>query len=218
MAAANVPITRDLLGRLAAGTAGVVGGAFLRRLVAELGAALDAEVAFVAELVEERPGHARTIASATAPGIELGEGYEFELAGTPCEHAYTCELLRVPFGAKDRYPTDGFLRRHDLEGYIALALRGADGRAIGHIAVISSHRLDVMPEELAALQIFAARAGAEVERRRHEAAPRPSSCAPRGRGGGPPPPATKPPCAPAPSRSRPRVPAPSRPPTRSAAA
>src|SRR3954469_4183643 len=170
MAAANVPITRDLLGRLAAGTAGVVGGAFLRRLVAELGAALDAEVAFVAELVEERPGHARTIASAAAPGIALGEGYEFELAGTPCEHAYTCELLRVPFGAKDRYPTDGFLRRHDLEGYIALALRGADGRAIGHIAVISSHRLDVMPEELAALQIFAARAGAEVERRRHEAA------------------------------------------------
>src|SRR4051812_44113374 len=170
MAAANVPTIRDLLGRLAAGTAGVVGGAFLRRLVAELGAALDAEVAFVAELVEERPGHARTIASAAAPGIELGEGYEFELAGTPCEHAYTCELLRVPFGAKDRYPTDGFLRRHDLEGYIALALRGADGRAIGHIAVISSHRLDVMPEELAALQIFAARAGAEVERRRHEAA------------------------------------------------
>src|SRR3954469_11630749 len=87
MAAANVPITRDLLGRLAAGTAGVVGGAFLRRLVAELGAALDAEVAFVAELVEERPGHARTIASATAPGIELGEASEFELAGTPGEHA-----------------------------------------------------------------------------------------------------------------------------------
>src|SRR6187551_2051048 len=94
MAAANVPLTRDLLSRLAAGTAGVVGGAFLRRLVAELGAALNAEVAFVAELIDEQPGSARTIASATAPGIELGEGYEFELAGTPCEHAYTCELLR----------------------------------------------------------------------------------------------------------------------------
>ena len=33
---------RDLLGRLAAGTAGVVGAAFLRRLVQELAAALDA--------------------------------------------------------------------------------------------------------------------------------------------------------------------------------
>src|SRR5215813_3950652 len=116
MAAANVPLTRDLLGRLAAGTAGVVGGAFLRRLVAELGAALNAEVAFVAELVDERPGYARTIASATAPGIELGEGYEFELVGTPCEHAYTCDLLRVPYNAKDRYPSDTFLRQYNLEG------------------------------------------------------------------------------------------------------
>jgi len=170
MAAANVPLTRDLLSRLAAGTAGVVGGAFLRRLVAELGAALNAEVAFVAELIDEQPGYARTIASATAPGIELGEGYEFELAGTPCEHVYTCELLRIPTTSRDRYPSDTFLHAYNLEGYIALALRGADGRAIGHIAVISSRRLDLAPEELAALQIFGARAGAEVERRRHEAA------------------------------------------------
>src|SRR4051794_2196774 len=96
MAATNVPDTRDLLSRLASGTAGVVGSAFLRRLVLELGAALGAEVAFVAELVEERPGYARTLASATAPGMDLAEGKEFELEGTPCEHAYTCELLRVP--------------------------------------------------------------------------------------------------------------------------
>ena len=159
MAAANVPLTRDLLSRLAAGTAGVVGSAFLRRLVAELGAALNAEVAFVAELVEERPGYARTIASATAPGIELGEGYEFPLEGTPCEHAYTCELLRIPSDAKDRYPGDTFLRAYDLEGYIALALRGADGRAIGHVAVISSRRLDVAPDAAALLVGGLERAG-----------------------------------------------------------
>src|SRR4051794_1891964 len=79
---------RDLLSRLAAGTAGVVGAAFLRRLVRELKAALEADVAFVAELVEHRPGYARTIASAYAPGMELREGHEFALAGTPCEHAY----------------------------------------------------------------------------------------------------------------------------------
>jgi signal transduction histidine kinase/uncharacterized protein YhfF len=170
MAAANVPAPRDLLSRLAAGTAGVVGAAFLRRLVAELGAALEAEVAFVAELVEERPGYARTIASATAAGMDLDEGYEFELAGTPCEHAYACELLRVPDNARERYPHDRFLAAHGLNGYVALALRGADGRPIGHIAIVSTRRLELSDDELAALQIFAARAGAEVERRRHEAA------------------------------------------------
>src|SRR3954447_12993182 len=170
MAGAKVPVHRALLSRLAAGTAGVGGAPFLRRLVAELGAALDAEVAFVAELVDERPGYARTIAGACAPGIELREGCELALEGTPCEHADACELLRVPENARERYPRDAFLAAHKLNGYIALALRGADGRAIGHIAVVSTRRLDVMPEELAALQIFAARAGAEVERRRHEAA------------------------------------------------
>src|ERR1700754_3233038 len=153
MAAANVPAPRDLLSRLAAGTAGVVGAAFLRRLVAELGAALDAEVAFVAELVEERPGYARTIASATAAGISLDEGYEFKLEGTPCEHAYACELLRVPEDARRRYPNDRFLAANALNGYVALALRGADGSPIGHIAIVSTRRLELSDDELAALQI-----------------------------------------------------------------
>src|SRR5919206_1447086 len=113
---------RDLLSRLAAGTSGVVGAAFLRRLVRELAAALDVEVAFVAELCEHRPGWARTAASACAPGIAFAEGSEFPLAGTPCEDAYTQPLLLVPSGAQERYPEDRFLARHHLHGYLALAL------------------------------------------------------------------------------------------------
>src|SRR4029078_3847103 len=94
-------------------------------------------------------GAAPTSASAPAPGFELGEGYEFELAGTPCEHAYTCELLRIPSNARARSPSDTSLREYELEVYIAMALRGADGRAIGHIAVISKNRLELTTEELA---------------------------------------------------------------------
>ena len=161
---------RDLLSRLAAGTAGVVGAAFLRRLVHELAAALDAEVAFIAELIEHRPGHARTIASAYAPGMELREGFEFALEGTPCEDAYSCELLVVPTGAQGLYPQDEFLTGHALDGYLAIPLLGADTRAIGHIGVISTRPVDPTPTELHALQVFAARAGAELDRRRHERA------------------------------------------------
>src|SRR5690242_16326545 len=115
--AAPVQLERDLLSRLAAGTAGVVGKEFLRRLVAELAAALDAEVAFVAELCGE--GRACTVASAG----ELREGQAFALAGTPCEHAFERELLLVPRGARLRYPRDTFLRDHGLDGYLALVLR-----------------------------------------------------------------------------------------------
>ncbi|WP_053225633.1 histidine kinase [Solirubrobacter soli] len=161
---------RDLLSRLAAGTAGVVGAAFLRRLVQELKGALEADVAFVAELVEHRPGYARTIASAYRPGMELREGHEFALKGTPCEHAYDTDLLLVRRGARLRYPADTFLGAHGLDGYLAIPLRGADSRAIGHIGLVSAGPLDPKPSELHALQVFAARAAAELDRRRHERA------------------------------------------------
>src|SRR3954447_3723141 len=121
--AVEIPRERDLLSRLAAGTAGVVGKEFLRRLVAELAAALSAEVAFVAELCGD--GRACTIASAGRDGYELHEGRAFALAGTPCEHAYQHELLLVPRGARLRYPADLFLRAHGLDGYLALVLRDA---------------------------------------------------------------------------------------------
>src|SRR4051812_30047274 len=79
-------------------------------------------VAFVAELCEDRPEIARTIASAGRPGIELPETSEFALAGTPCEDAYKTDLLLVARGARLRYPADRFLRRHALDGYLAIAL------------------------------------------------------------------------------------------------
>jgi signal transduction histidine kinase/uncharacterized protein YhfF len=168
--ATEIPRERDLLSRLAAGTSGVVGGAFLRRLVTELAGALDVEVAFVAELCEERPGWARTIASACANGIELDEGTEFALDGTPCEDAYNRPLLLVPRRARVRYPQDRFLRRHRMNSYLALALHTSDGREIGHIGVIARGELHPAPDEVQALQVFAARAAAELERRRHETA------------------------------------------------
>ena len=166
--AAEIPRERDLLGRLVSGTAGVVGTAFLRRLVTELAAALDAELAFVAEVNEHVEGWTRTVA--TAGRIELAEGVEIELAGTPCEHAYEYPMLLVPTGARARYPRDAFLQAHALDGYLAIALRDSSCRPIGHIGVVKRAALDPEPAEIQALYVFAARAAAELERRRHEQA------------------------------------------------
>jgi signal transduction histidine kinase len=164
------PVETTLLSRLAAGTAGVVGKEFLRRLVGELAGALDADMAFVAELCGDG-GDAVTIASAGKPGVDLKEGQVFKLAGTPCDDAYKHDLLLVPRGARMRYPADQFLRRHALDGYLAVALRDSRGVAIGHIGVVSRDTpFRPAPSELQALEIFASRAGAELERRRHDVA------------------------------------------------
>ena len=49
-------------------------------------------------------------------------------------------------------------------------MHGAAGRLVGYVCVLSRARLDAGEEEFAVLRIFAARAAAELERRRHEAA------------------------------------------------
>ena len=58
-------------------------------------------------------------------GMELREGHEFALAGTPCAHAYQRELLLVRSGARECYPDDDFLAEHGIDGYLAIPLRGA---------------------------------------------------------------------------------------------
>jgi signal transduction histidine kinase/uncharacterized protein YhfF len=157
-----------LLRTIAEATAGVAGEAFLRSLVTHLAAFLGAECAFVAELVT--PERARTLASAAPPEIHLPEGFEFDLAGTPCEVAYRDGAIVCPWGALRRFPEDRLIGGHGLEGYVAVTLAGSAGAAIGHIGVMARGRLDVGEDELAVLRIFAARAAAEVERLRGEAA------------------------------------------------
>ncbi|HMJ36900.1 MAG TPA: histidine kinase [Baekduia sp.] len=171
--ATHTPTTareRDLLRRLAAGTAGVVGDAFLRALVHHLAAAFGAELAFLGEfLPEPASGRVRVLAS-WQNGVELPEGYEFDLDETmPCSAVAATGMLVLPFGTCERYPGDRYVRDFGLDSYLGVALPGADGSQVGYAALMSSRPLEPDEDELAVLRIFAARAAAEIERRRHQA-------------------------------------------------
>jgi signal transduction histidine kinase/uncharacterized protein YhfF len=164
------PAERDLLRTIAEGTAGSVGAPFLRSLSRCLAAAFAADVAYVAETDDaDPPARGRIIACWPAGGV-LPEGYEYELADTPCEAIGDCDVISYPTGTTGRFPRDGFLARHGLEGYLAVPMHGAEGRLVGYVCVLSRARLDAGDEEIAVLRIFAARAAAELERRGHEAA------------------------------------------------
>jgi signal transduction histidine kinase/uncharacterized protein YhfF len=161
---------RDLLRAIAAGTATVTGEAFFRSLTRHLAEALGAEVAFVAELLGEDPARSRVLAVTERGGVELREGEEFDCAGTPCSLIIGKDLVTIPEGVCRRFPDDTVTVRHGLDSYLAVAMRGTDGDQIGYIGVQARHRLDLDDDERAALSIFAARAAAEIERRRHEIA------------------------------------------------
>jgi signal transduction histidine kinase/uncharacterized protein YhfF len=161
---------RDLLATVAAGTATVVGTAFLRSLARHLAEALDADFAFVAELTAPGWARARVVASWGRGDVQLAEGHEYDIAGTACETLDRDDLVAFPEGTRRAFPGDTFVVRHGLDGYLAIVMRGAHGERLGYIGVMARDRLEATEEERAALTIFASRAGAEVERRRHETA------------------------------------------------
>jgi signal transduction histidine kinase/uncharacterized protein YhfF len=168
--AATTPQERDLLRRLATGTAGVVGDAFFRALVHHLASAFGAELAFLGEhLPDPVLGRVRVLAS-WQNGVELPEGYEFDLDDTmPCTVVEREGLLVLPEGTCKQFPGDRYVHDFALDAYLGVALPGADGSHVGYIALMSSRPLVPDEDELAVLRIFAARAAAEIERRRHQA-------------------------------------------------
>jgi signal transduction histidine kinase len=168
--ATSRPAGADLLRTIAAGTAASVGTAFLRSLVRHVAEALDADIAFAAEVEEGAWLQARVLAAHGRDGVELDEGQRFAIPGTPCELAGDRDVVTIPTGTREAFPNDSFVGRHGLDGYLAIVVRGSDGARLGYLGVMSARRLDAGEEAVAVLGIFAARAGAEIERRRHEAA------------------------------------------------
>src|SRR3954447_22615909 len=117
-ASRRAPGTGDLLRTVAEGTAGVVGEAFFRSLVRQVATVLGADVAFAAEFPEGSPGRARVLA-AWPVGV-LAEGFEYELAGKPCQRIQVEEVIAFPEGTIARFPEDSFVADHRLDGYLGV--------------------------------------------------------------------------------------------------
>ena len=145
-----------------------VGEEFFQLLVEHLALALGADVAFVAELVPEDPARARYLAC--WEGGRLAEPVEYCLAGTPCAEVGDSDLVWHADGVLKRFPDDEMVVERGLDSYLAMPLRGANGERLGHLGVLAAAHLDADRGNLAALQILAARAAAEIERRRQECA------------------------------------------------
>ena len=78
--------------------------------------------------------------------------------------------MAFPEALVERFPEDQIAIDMGLESYLAICLRGADGAHLGHMALLDSRPMEADDNDVAALRIFAARAAAELERRRQAAA------------------------------------------------
>jgi signal transduction histidine kinase len=163
------PRGRELLRAVAEGTAGAVGDEFLRSLTRHLAGAFDAKLAFVAESVGPDGRRARFLAG-WLDGGPIEEPIEYDTDGQPCALLAEQAVLAIPEALTTRFPADQTAIELGLESYLAVCLRAADGTHLGHLAVLDGRPMEIDDDDVAALRIFAARAAAELERRRQETA------------------------------------------------
>lgn len=165
MKAAELPGARqDLLWLLAEGTAAATGDEFFRSLARHAAEAMHAKYAFVAELLNER--ESRTLVF--WEGGDYGPGFSYRVAGTPCQRVLAGQYCTASSGLQQMYPEDPLLVEMKAESYIGVPMITETGTVLGNIAVLHTEPMYPSDNDIAALLILAARACAELQRRRAE--------------------------------------------------
>lgn len=144
------------------GIAGVIGMDFFKTLTKYVTATLHVQYCIITECSTADKTKVRTLSF--VENNEVIENIEYELEGTPCEIVmkgkdYFCE--------QNLYKT--FPKEKGIESYMAVPIYSPKtGEILGHIAALDSRPLTKDQNYNHILRIFAARAGAEIERKNAE--------------------------------------------------
>jgi diguanylate cyclase (GGDEF)-like protein/PAS domain S-box-containing protein len=150
-----------LLQTLVEGTAAATGAEFMRSMVKSLAGALHVRYAFVGRLVGSG---ARVSTVALWAGDGFGENFDYELAGTPCSEVVGRSLCHFPERVQQRFPEAPFLVPLGVESFTGVPVCDSAGRPTGLLVVMDDKPMPQSREAESVLAIFAARAGAELER------------------------------------------------------
>ncbi|MEQ1861050.1 MAG: PAS domain S-box protein [Chthoniobacteraceae bacterium] len=148
------------------GVSSATGEEFVQTLVARLSQALKVDCAFIVEL--EREGHDTIhIMTRAEKGETCGCG-PCDLSGTACEEVLRSGFRAYLSGVQDRFPCDWLVASFGAESFVCMPLVDHRGDVIGLLGVLDHRELERVDVVESTLQIFAARAAAEVERKRSE--------------------------------------------------
>jgi signal transduction histidine kinase len=155
--------SEQILRSIVEGTVSATGVDFFRSLVRFLAQALDVRYAFISECMDAPPTRVRSFAF--WQGNEFGEEFEYDLHGTPCErivgsNSYQC----FPAQLQALFPEDLDIVDMSAQSYAGIPLFTSTGELLGHLAVLDNKPMESTERNQAILEIFAARAAAEMER------------------------------------------------------
>ena len=157
-----------LLFNIAQGVAAETGESFFRSLANHLAGALNADFAFVGELVPGNQSRVCTVA-AVQDGLPM-ENFDYDLAGSPCAEVVSLGSCAFPRDVARLFPADLMLAENGIQAYVGHSLADSSGRSLGLITVMFRSRMEDTQLAQSMLRIFAVRASAELERRRQHAA------------------------------------------------
>jgi PAS domain S-box-containing protein len=155
----------EALRRITEGTASVTGGDFFRSLVRYLAAIFNVRYAMVAECTDVAKTRVRTLAFLGENTFK--ENFEYDIRGTPCELVVAGDVSYYPERLHDLFPQGS---HSDVESYLGAPICNSSGSIVGHMALFDDRPMHRTPYDLSIMQIFAARAGAELERKQTEEA------------------------------------------------
>jgi formate hydrogenlyase transcriptional activator len=151
---------------LAEGTASATGDAFFRLLAKYAAQALGARYAFAAETLSEF--ESRSLAYWEGAGF--GDGFSYRFPGTPCQRVAAGYVCSTVTGLQQAFPEDVWLQQIAADSYVGVPMKTASGRVLGHVAVLHTEPMHPTDDDVAVLEIFAARGAAELERMQAESA------------------------------------------------
>lgn len=151
------------------GTASVTGKDFFHSLVRSLAEALKVRYAFISECLDSPPTRVRAFAFWN--GNDFGENFEYNLDNAPCEYVFNRGgYLYCPQQVQLLFPEDKDLVELQAQSYLGITLSNSTGKLLGHLAVLDTHPMEQESRNRSVLEIFAARAAAEMERQQTEEA------------------------------------------------
>ena len=142
------------------GTAWAIGQDFFDKIVKELSAWLDCEIAMIGKIVN---GSTVESVSAIRDG-KLLRDFSYPVEGTPCKNVIRDGYAYHPFDLQEIFPEAGHIQDMSITGFVGIRLLDMEGEAIGVLAALSKERL-LLPERAEdVMKILAARISAEIER------------------------------------------------------
>ncbi len=153
--------TERIIDTIQEGTVNVTGKKYFHELIKLLSESLGFKFAYIAKL---KPNDELRTVAVWIDG-EYVDNFNYHLKGTPCKNVIELDTCFYPQEVQQKFPEDELLAELGVESYLGTPLKDTEGRSTGLLVVMDNKSMPDIAVARDVLEMFAARAGAELGRR-----------------------------------------------------